>query len=308
MTLLVQRLPTELERIIFEEAATCHSSSILKLIRVARRVRVWIEPFLYRTLITDNTPRGLALQRTIYTKRPGFFREHTRQLYLTGAGKWCESYVRDLLLELLSKGGTGVSSLAVSGIWTTPQQKLLQNLAGVRRWSGFLYSLFGHEMIYDDLSTHFASCACFALVTHMDIFDTFGDEDASSLCTALSTLPKLTHLCFTDATPLVLKTVAEQCPELKVLVYMPSRINDARLMADHPPAPFATLEPRFAVNVLVSRRFWRDWEFNSDPHTSGFWAAAEAFVDRKRRGDKTASAYWMDYGWMTPRRDSGFWS
>ncbi|KAJ7054133.1 hypothetical protein C8F01DRAFT_496362 [Mycena amicta] len=232
-----------------------------------------LEPLLYRTLITDNSSKGHALKQFIYTKPSGFFREHTHNLYLTSAGKWSEDYVRDLL-QLCPQ----LTALAVSGIWGNPQQELVKQIGGVRRWSGFLYSLFGTSNLH---AIDFSRCACFSNVTHMDIFDTFEDDDDLFICPALAGLPALTHLCLMDATPSVLTLVAEACPRLQVLVYMPSILDEARAIAEEP--PFAPVDPRFVVSRLRLRLFWADWELFGT--SAGFWAAADAFVARKRKGE-----------------------
>ncbi|KAJ7879703.1 hypothetical protein B0H13DRAFT_1571256, partial [Mycena leptocephala] len=62
-------LPPELERIIFELAAFVNPASMPSLLLVAPRVKIWIEPLLYETLIitpnnaSHHTPRGLFVHR-----------------------------------------------------------------------------------------------------------------------------------------------------------------------------------------------------------------------------------------------------
>ncbi|KAJ7121829.1 hypothetical protein C8R43DRAFT_1136349 [Mycena crocata] len=46
-------LPVELEREIFEIAAHSRPRSVPTLVLVASRVKVWVEPFLYRTIFLD---------------------------------------------------------------------------------------------------------------------------------------------------------------------------------------------------------------------------------------------------------------
>ncbi|KAF7303822.1 hypothetical protein MIND_00612000 [Mycena indigotica] len=278
-------LPLELERFIFEKAAHDDLSNIPSLLRVARRVQKWIEPLLYRTLITDDSPKGRSLKRTIYVKPPRFFSEHTRNLYLTGAGKWTEDYAHDLL-ALCPR----LTALAVSGIWGSFQQESVKKISGVRRWSGFLYAVFGYSSMPD---IGLARYPCFANVTHMEIFDTFTDDDVF-ISSALASLPSLTHLCLTDTTSDILILIAGTCTKLEALVYMPSTHKEARAMADHPPFPSA--DPRFVVSRLQFTVFWRDWELNTDT-TTGFWAAADRFIARKRSGEIQESSYWLEYKW-----------
>ncbi|KAJ7213780.1 hypothetical protein C8J57DRAFT_288477 [Mycena rebaudengoi] len=61
---ILPAFPPELEREIFEMAAIDIPQSMPQLVRVARRVCVWIEPLLYRTLIVT-APWSDALRLAI---------------------------------------------------------------------------------------------------------------------------------------------------------------------------------------------------------------------------------------------------
>ncbi|KAJ7884140.1 hypothetical protein B0H14DRAFT_2700915, partial [Mycena olivaceomarginata] len=73
-------LPTELEREVFETAALMHPRTIPTLLRVAKRVLIWIEPFLYRVIrLNDDNPHVYtALLRAIKAKPPDFFHDAIR--------------------------------------------------------------------------------------------------------------------------------------------------------------------------------------------------------------------------------------
>ncbi|KAJ7615540.1 hypothetical protein FB45DRAFT_935937 [Roridomyces roridus] len=72
-------LPTELECLIFETTAIRHPGSIPRLLRVAKRVLEWTEPFLYRTIelhifaSDKRVSSGALLKRIqVMTKRAEF--------------------------------------------------------------------------------------------------------------------------------------------------------------------------------------------------------------------------------------------
>ncbi|KAJ7096939.1 hypothetical protein C8R44DRAFT_748718 [Mycena epipterygia] len=60
-SLIISILPPELERVVFEISALSHPKSILNLLRVARRVKHWVEPLLYRTLVIQRTAESTDL-------------------------------------------------------------------------------------------------------------------------------------------------------------------------------------------------------------------------------------------------------
>nr|GAT51678.1 predicted protein [Mycena chlorophos] len=68
-------LPVELERIIFEMAARADVGTALKLVRVAHRVRDWVEPIIYQTVVVSRPSEELRLFRT---ERTMFHRRKTK--------------------------------------------------------------------------------------------------------------------------------------------------------------------------------------------------------------------------------------
>ncbi|TFK58527.1 hypothetical protein BDN72DRAFT_906654 [Pluteus cervinus] len=53
------RLPVELERAIFEDAAQGSRDSIPTLMLLANRVKEWLEPLLYSIVVIHQSSRGL---------------------------------------------------------------------------------------------------------------------------------------------------------------------------------------------------------------------------------------------------------
>ncbi|KAJ7851074.1 hypothetical protein B0H14DRAFT_2571075 [Mycena olivaceomarginata] len=74
-------LPPELEREVFEMTAFIHPGTIPTLLRVAKRVLIWIQPFLYRVIRTNgNRHMSPALLRAIATKPQKFFHDAVRHI------------------------------------------------------------------------------------------------------------------------------------------------------------------------------------------------------------------------------------
>ncbi|KAJ6598353.1 hypothetical protein DFH09DRAFT_57007 [Mycena vulgaris] len=277
--------PADLEREIFEIAATMHPREIPVLLQVARRVLVWIEPFLYRVIRVDHWPTVDAVRRAMHTKPASFFRDNVRHLFLG----FCRFHSKlseeeaHTLLRLCS----GIVSFS-SYCWDHSESALLPILEGIpkaRRWAGSLQDLFGSRSAID--LTH----SFFDTITHLDMFEvlTSGSDDVR-ICAGLAALPALSHLCLNEGIEeAVLRCMLEQCARLQVLVNLwhSSETKLARKIANNPPAT----DERFVVCVFGD--YWADWEVGARGGTD-FWAAADAFVAKKRRGEIQASCYLLE--------------
>ncbi|KAJ7154255.1 hypothetical protein C8R46DRAFT_961262, partial [Mycena filopes] len=202
-------LPLDLEREIFETTALLHPGTAPALLRVSRRVFIWIEPLLYRALRIDRSSVAKAIERAMHRKPPSFFRQNVRHLYLSPSSEWSQinAYA---LLRLCPR----IVSLYVDAHWSQPALlPILEHIPHARMWCGSLRDLFGYRPL--DLSHPF-----FHTITHLDIFEIMNYElNSAEICPALATLPALTHLCLNNGVPVgVLRRLLEQCAHLQVLV------------------------------------------------------------------------------------------
>ncbi|KAJ7705504.1 hypothetical protein B0H17DRAFT_669853 [Mycena rosella] len=273
-------LPPELEQEIFETAALMHPSTIPVLLRVARRVLIWIEPFLYRVIRLDLLPLADAVRHAIRTKPASFFQDSVRHLFLNSSEGWSAGEISELLRHC-----TRLVSFYTTGEFTTPAMlPLLGRMLPVRKWGGPLELLFGSAAAVD-LNHPF-----FRNVTHLDLFDLVKDSD-TRLSAGLGALPALTHLCLNNNVGVsFLRRVLEQCAHLQLLIHMWNHFysEPARGIAANPPV----VDVRFVVGVFHS--YWDDWEAGARGGVD-FWVAADTFVARKRRGEIAASHYLLDH-------------
>ncbi|KAJ7176752.1 hypothetical protein C8R46DRAFT_1213332 [Mycena filopes] len=117
----------------------------------------------------------------------------------------------------------------------------------------------------------------FRNVTHMDLFNSCVDQQVW-IMPALAALPALTHLGLTESDVAFLCLVLEQLPRLQVLAVT---MEDGDPGGEIPPgAPVS--DPRFVV--VVNGHYWVDWEIGVLGGMD-FWAAADLFVARKRKGE-----------------------
>ncbi|KAJ7150620.1 hypothetical protein C8R46DRAFT_1229551 [Mycena filopes] len=261
-------LPPELEREIFEMAATRDPTSIPQLILVAHRVLTWIEPLLYRVVCARNQ-HSIKLIHSLLHKPPEF-----------------HNAVRHLSLPVGAFGREGIEVLALCpGIISFGAMNdiadgtVLALLAKMRvqRLALRIGDLF------DDSPAELTHAA-FSALTHLDLFDNDGE-----LLPQIPTLPALTHLCLDPDIPRrdVLAVLA-QCPRLQVLLVA----WDTEDWEDYARECFShTYDVRYVIGQY--RRYWREWEEGARGGPD-HWSRAGEFVARKRKGEIAATCYCMD--------------
>ncbi|KAF7377552.1 hypothetical protein MSAN_00177500 [Mycena sanguinolenta] len=274
--------PAELEREIFETTASLYPATIPSLLRVSRRVCVWIEPLLYRVIGTDPGPSDSTIVQATRTKSADFFRYSVKHVYLGAA----ESYTEAILpvLRLCSE----IHSVAYVDVHAEPKLlELIKEFREIRRWSGFLEGLFVDPSAID------LSLAVFRSVTHMDMFDDvfMNSPSTARLCAGLAALPALTHLCLNRRVDgEILRNLLQGCSYLQLLVNMwADRMNAMDMVAAHRKAGIDDI--RYVV--VVCDDYWSDWDVGARGGKD-FWAAAEDFVMRKRRREIEESCHLLE--------------
>ncbi|KAJ7728271.1 hypothetical protein DFH07DRAFT_851208 [Mycena maculata] len=275
-------LSTDVEREIFETTGLLYPNTIPTLLRVARRVSIWVEPLLYRVLrISRYSPLAGVVLDAVHSKPTTFLRTAVRHLLLDGSAQWSQDDALSVLRLC-----TGLVSLLPFGRFASPALlPVLREMRSVRRLSASLEDLFGSS---DAIDLHHP---LFSGITHLDIFDPV--ESAPQIYVQLSALPRLTHLCLNNDIPApIAHVVLSSCPHLEVLVNMWAYLRLARAFAVAQSPPLKDPDPRFVVALYDD--FSADWEAGSHDELD-FWALAEIFVARKRRGQIPASCYWLQH-------------
>ncbi|KAJ7611108.1 hypothetical protein DFH06DRAFT_1245586 [Mycena polygramma] len=267
-------LPTDLEREISETSALIHPRMITVLLRVARRVLIWIEPLLYRTVVlkkpTDPT-------RVFFnsTKPAEFFHSTVRHLAVRPSVYAAEAG------QLL-----GLCKGTVDLIWcqTVPYDSLLPILAQMRiqRLAADLRNLFGGPI--DPKHPFFAS------LTHLRVFES--DPTAMrQVWGQISGLPTLTHLCVNgQADRDDLLAMLAECPRLRLLLVLWGSFQRSIYERLQTPCVY---DVRFVICQLDLGDYWANWEAGARGF-SDLWSQGDDFVARKRRGDIDATCYWLN--------------
>ncbi|KAJ7064590.1 hypothetical protein C8F01DRAFT_1366891 [Mycena amicta] len=290
------RLPRELEREIFYTAALLHPLTIPKLLRVARRVLIWVEPLLYRTLRIGNRPSHVSQLKAASTKPLEFL---ARAVQCVGLYATRDYHAARGILSLC----TGVTRLALSR--DPSVQNLLPVLSAfpIQRFAGFLSDLM-HAIVTEEPSPEeIAAHPLFCCLTHIDLFDSLDPFDGLSIIEILPSLPSLTHLTIAqwdrvtyhvDAISSLpfLAHLGINCPSgplgtmckwlerilktsrsLRILAVLTNDRHDSRLQV-----PESLRDPRFVLCL------WCSWCEGVEDGTN-HWTIAEDFVARKQRGE-----------------------
>ncbi|KAJ6602881.1 hypothetical protein DFH09DRAFT_1019985 [Mycena vulgaris] len=278
-------LPLELQREIFELTAVLHPRCMPALLRVARRVKIWIEPLLYRVLCirvssSQFSPCQLSANqfRTLMTtKSADFFQEHVRHIRFAG---YC---IPQDIIEILAVC-TNVVDICM---WDPPYTpSLLPHLRALalRRLSTVLNPLFPAPGPGID-----SADPLFSRMTHLQVYDE--PHISWDRWNGLALLPQLTHLVFEDM--LVPTSFCQHllatCKSLQVLVllcstnaHLESCAQDRAELAD---------DPRLVL--LAISNIHTDWEAGAR-RGEDIWTRAEALIKQRRAGETDSeSVCWL---------------
>ncbi|KAJ7446376.1 hypothetical protein FB451DRAFT_1567894 [Mycena latifolia] len=263
--------PLDLEREIFETTALVHPSTIPGLLRVARHIHIWIEPFLYRNVNVGKDPpysaMGSTILRATKSKPASFFHNAVRHLVLDISATWTLDDARGVL-----KLCTRLEAFSAWGHFTDPTLLHILEELRLRRLSTDLDRLFGGYQSID--LTH----SLFVSLTHLEIFDAIYEDD-TQIIAHLPTLPALTHLRLNENVPWkhVQRLLAE-CPRLEVLISIFPRLRAPWAAQWARTSPIR--DPRFVITVY--RAPMASWSLCQCRPSA--WSLADEFVARRRSG------------------------
>ncbi|KAF7311839.1 hypothetical protein MIND_00194600 [Mycena indigotica] len=286
------RLPPELEREIFETTALVHRASIPAMLLVARRVLVWIEPFLYYSLkigipkparagVEDSAAESGSLHAAL-AKTDVFLRDSVRHLVLGSQFAQQLAQMPDAEKTKLSSM-TNVEFLAIAGVSEDHAAEFLQLISAmpVRRLACYVEDIIGRSGLVRGDPQTIAAIPIFRRVTHFDVFDD-DSRFAEAVFAVLAHLPALTHLAISSEhvdeddpqSTDNIKAFLAECPALQILVCLsPTGILGANI------EPVAMDEE---IDIRFVSRGYTEWYEGVSYDTITFWDKAEAVVARRR--------------------------
>ncbi|KAJ7234758.1 hypothetical protein B0H12DRAFT_1238968 [Mycena haematopus] len=273
-------LPPELERDIFELAVRLYPALAAVLPQVAHRVRIWIEPFLYETLVITLSSSPIPLPPSLVpfgSKSPSFFRKNVRSLLLDDGG-WPAIKPFSLVLSVCA----GVLNLVLTSR-AHPSMLIHLRAMKLQRLTICLEDLFADTPINLTLSP-------FATITHLDVLYT----SAAKLASSFASLPLLTHLHLYMSDVAILGRALKECRNLKILIHT----------CLGPPTPIVFVspdvnDPRMVLMDIFRHNMVQDWKGRRS-NWRDLWAIADHFVAKRNGGMEPSSQLWLDlepFGW-----------
>ncbi|KAJ7058896.1 hypothetical protein C8F01DRAFT_1026877 [Mycena amicta] len=272
-------LPPELERMIFELAAWQDRATTLKLVLVARRAHIWIEPLLWKVILLNTRATLGHLLTTMPSNGPAHIKDlarsaesvslaETNQLLsvcpnITNLALWIGDILPDFVAELQQP---------------TKLTRLSINLA-----------LLGNS----DLGpAHFSPLLN---VSHLEVF---GETPSLALLPIFCALPALTHLAFGESeyAPELFKTIFEARNDTLLLLVVVCERRDHSLSS--PDAEDSDISMAVAEEEITDSRFCvvecldpiEDWLLGAWGGRD-FWCRAEERVaERARAAQNTLNA------------------
>ncbi|KAF9530911.1 hypothetical protein CPB83DRAFT_904898 [Crepidotus variabilis] len=253
------RLPTELEREIFEQAASHSEGTAFSLLTVSKRVHEWIEPTLYRVIVqrsvdlssdsTKSSPFFTRLFEGYRAQSPSSLRQVS---FVKAVVVNLNEEVTDLICTILD-ACPNVIDLA---LWTSYDELVWDKLLGISDKP--LQKLSMHAGV-DKVPPIFSpSSRLNSTLTHLDFFDVNVNYTLSTDTWPtwwwkdfINSLPRLTYFAI-DGNDLedIIKLVLDESPSLELLVLVSiyhAELEGIKALDDSDliPLPLFTQDPRF---------------------------------------------------------------
>ncbi|KAJ7620411.1 hypothetical protein FB45DRAFT_1094550 [Roridomyces roridus] len=261
--------PPDLERVIFELAASSSPFSIHKLMLVAWRVKEWIEPLRYHVAVASSTDGGH------YSTR-GYPQADISQLLLTSPSHLHRTVRHLCLANPHAKDTLSLLSNCpnVQSIWGSgPELKQLLTIQP-RRLTRLHLDL---ERLFRPPTPPDFTHRLFSHITHLEIFDRPRTLDWT-VWSGLASLPHLTHLAFNSEQFIyIFPDLLHACRALRVLALV---VTGKRV--ESPVPPVLLEDVRFVW--MICAEYVKDWHAGAFIGRD-FWTRAEEFIHMRRTGE-----------------------
>ncbi|KAF8209942.1 hypothetical protein K438DRAFT_1810615 [Mycena galopus ATCC 62051] len=287
-------LPRELEREIFEIAALTDWKTILTLVRVAARVKEWVEPLLYRVIVVSSASgheyraksrhvyRGKSLSfpiftvdillRIIATKSPEFLQGSVRYIHFNVT---TDATVRETICRACNR----VENLFLQCF----HPRLVDAVGGLRHLRRL--KIWVMELV--ECSTFKSTRRMLRNLTHLELIGISAFPNHTKKVSAcLPLMPRLTHISFTPISRHPsLHAALHAAKNLRCILFS-VLTNDFDNELQTGDALLS--DARFLC--LRREKFDENWLHGSDT-AKDHWTLAEAFLRARREGKVARSVF-----------------
>ncbi|KAF7313466.1 hypothetical protein HMN09_00502500 [Mycena chlorophos] len=292
----VFKFPPELERAIFLLVAEERPASIPTLMLVAVRVKEWVQPVLYRTLVFNPEEAVPALPSITKSNLDSFIQTLEKNLTIAqrSVRNVIISQLDDLQVTKLLTLLPTVKNLYL--MLTGDSDELDEGLEAPFNALTNLTRLYCGAQDLIVLTQNFEYVVpAFSRLTHLTVCGGWDDEeDVEGIQEGLDffkALPQVTHLCFTGGMVCFEQLavwVLEQCAGLQTFVFSteePDHLLDG-LMKDE---RFVVIE--FSQDEDAD---WQRWALTGQD----FWIEADEWVKRRKAGEVEHPYPFREDAWM----------
>ncbi|KAF7378199.1 hypothetical protein MSAN_00244500 [Mycena sanguinolenta] len=253
------RFPPELEHRVFEITALARPKCIPTLMLVARRIKFWVEPLLYRVIMVKD-PRMIfeplnfgppTFPVDALAQLSSDFLRHARHLFID------DTFVEDTALESWLLACPNITNLFGQLDCTPKLLPLLSSFTEIR------YLTIDAGVLCGTTVPH----PLFLTVTHLELLDT-DTGSVDRLWQNLTLIPHLTHIAFN-----------------RVLSSLEASLDGSPLLDD----------PRFLC-IDEKQRYYINW-LQGAISGDDYWALADAFLAARRVGRIDRSCYRISNTW-----------
>ncbi|KAJ6508151.1 hypothetical protein C8R45DRAFT_1068975 [Mycena sanguinolenta] len=272
-------LPPELEHGIFETAALACPTSIRTLMLVAKRVKCWVEPLLYRVVFLKSSGNDEAHNLGLPIFTPGTVEQkpydcfrHVRHLFID------DTSIHGTLLQRWLLACTGTTNLYAQFFYCMPDiLPSLSSFTNIRYLTVDVRALTGTTI----------PLPLFLTVTHLELLD-FTDISLERVCPNISLIPQLTHLALNPNLQSRLSHAA-LCAnaQLKWIVFLSpeERTLDGSPLLDDSRFVWFDEHVQYFVDWLHGALFGED-----------YWSLVDAFLAARQAGEIPRSRYRVGNG------------
>ncbi|KAJ7054591.1 hypothetical protein C8F01DRAFT_1162082, partial [Mycena amicta] len=289
-------LPEDLEREIFETTAQLHPAGIPTLLRVARRVHIWLGPFLYRVICVSEFPQRAVLFDTM-RYYPEVLQQGVRYLCFDPRNTLSTQDIA----HLLALCPLVVDLVLLHGYSILDNLPHIARMQDLRRVTCTVRSLFGSLDAIDFARAN--GRGIFSRVTHLELVETstfIHVQHDAKWSRMLRAFPSLTHMSWVtpqvdDLSWLRVQKTLDMVPQLRIFVFIWIKDTLYRPFTQVNAAPVRDI--RFMAGSYAQGqrgRLWVEWEDSAKGMACDYWDRGEMFLERKQKCEIDASQVWMD--------------